>query len=206
MGSTIYYELGLPHSCARITPRERLEELWSRISRAPVLELTSLFEYAGTGCGPDGTGAWGNPGELLKTCASGHLTHPEIPDRLISIDPLELIGFVVWVGSRVEPLTLGLARYPETIAWHDTALSTGLPGWRWHASCKTHYARVLGIDHFARCHHTVITALDLAGQLGFTVKVQDDTGYATHRDIARLVAAPEVGPGYGRAGPAPALV
>ena len=192
MSGSIYYELALPRSCASITPRERIEELWSGVSRLPVLELTSVLAFADSACGPESTMAWGTPGDLLKLCASGHLTHPDTPDRMVSVDPLEVIGFVVWIGSRVEPLTLGLARYPETIPWRGGRLATGLAGWHWHAGCKVHYARVLGVDHFERCHRTVMAALDLAAELGFVVTRHDESA--------------DSGTNYGRAGPAPAKV
>lgn len=203
MGTTVYYRLGLPLSCGRIMPYARLEALWRRIPALPVLELTRLFHYSGEACGPDGSTMWCHPGGLLKIHASAHLEAPGDRERLIAVEPLEIIGFVAWFGSRVEPLTLGLARYPAAVPFGDRELHTGLGGWQWHASCKTHYARASGIEHFANCHQAVIAALDLARDVGFVVTVRDDCGYAESRDPRMLTSAPA---DHGRAGPEPALV
>ncbi len=206
MGTTVYYRLSLPISCARISVPARLEALWRQIPVVPLLELTRLFHYTGEECGPDGTTMWCHPGGLLKIQASAHLEAADDRERLISIEPLEIIGFVAWVGSRVEPLTLGLARYPATLHFGGTDVPTGLDGWQWHASCKTHYARLLGQEHFAACHQAVIAALDLARDTGFVVSVRDESGYAESRDARLLDSPPGTVEAHGRAGPEPALV
>ncbi len=206
MGLAVYYKLGLPDSSTRTMAVQRLEDLRRGVEGLGVLELTNVLCYAGPDCGPDGSGGWSSPGEFLKTCAWGHLDDPAAPHRLISIDPLELMGFVAWIGSRVEPMTLGLARYPQEIRCEGRTLPTGLTGWHWHASCKTHYARLLGPERFLECHRTVIATLDLAGEMGLTVAVRDESGYADHRDASRLLAVAESALRYGRAGPEPARV
>ncbi len=206
MGLAVYYKLGLSGFNTRAFATQRLEDLRRGIEGLGVLELTRVLSYAGPDCGPDGSGAWSNPGEFLKTCAWGHLDDPGAPHQLISIDPLELMGFVAWIGSRVEPLTLGLARYPEEVRCGGRTLPTGLSGWHWHASCKTHYARLLGSERFLESHRTVISALDLAEEVGLTVAVRDESGYADHRDASRLLAVAESALRYGRPGPDPARV
>ena len=206
VGLAVYYKLGLSGFNTRAFATQRLEELRRGIEGLGVLELTRVLSFAGPDCGPDGSGAWSSPGEFLKTCAWGHLEDPGAPHQLISIDPLELMGCVAWIGSRVEPLTLGLARYPEEVRCGGRMLPTGLSGWHWHASCKTHYARLLGSERFLESHRTVITALDLAEEVGLTVAVRDESGYADHRDASRLLAVAESALRYGRTGPEPAPV
>jgi hypothetical protein len=191
MGLTIYYELGLPHSCASITPGQRLEELWRQAQLFAVSEISSILHYAGKACGSARSGSWRDPGEFLKACAGAYLTHPDDTDRTISVDPLEIMGFLVWVGRGVEPVALGLARYPEEIDDGQRKLATGLRGWQWHAGCKTQYASVVSMEHFVRCHCTVISLLEAARDLGFTVLIRDDAGYCSHRSEAKLVAEVE---------------
>jgi hypothetical protein len=191
MGLSIYYELGLPHSCASITPSQRLEELWRLTQGFAVDEISSILHYAGEACNPGRSGNWRDPGEFLKACAAAYLTHPDDTDRTIAVEPLEIMGFMVWVGRRVEPVALGLARYPEEIDDGRRKLPTGLRGWQWHAGCKTQYASVVSMEHFVRCHCTVIALLEAARDPGFTVLIQDDSGYASHRSEAKLVAEVE---------------
>jgi hypothetical protein len=206
VGLAVYYKLGLSGFNPRSIATQALEELRRSIEGLGVLESTKVLAYAGSDCGPDRSGAWNNPGEFLKTCAWGHLDDPAAPHQLISVDPLELMGFVAWIGSRVEPMTLGLARYPEEVRQGGRTLPTGLSGWHWHASCKTHYARLLGSERFLEAHRTVIAALDLAQEVGLTVTVRDESGYAEHRDASRLLAVAESALRYGRTGPEPARV
>src|SRR5215813_5444517 len=100
VGLAVYYKLGLSGFNPPAIAIQALEELRRGIEGLGVLELTKVLTYTGQDCGPDGSGAWSNPGEFLKTCAWGHLDDPSAPHELISIDPLELMGFVAWIGSR----------------------------------------------------------------------------------------------------------
>jgi hypothetical protein len=65
-------------------------------------------------------------------------------------------------------------------------LRTELKGWCWSSFCKTQYASQYGVEHFLRCHLTVIRLLDHAKQLGILASVSDEGDYWEKRDIKAL--------------------
>ena len=60
----------------------------------------------------------------------------------------------------------------------------------WHAFCKTQYAgnpKLGGEANFLKAHLSLIELLDWIRASGVKVNVRDDTGYAKHRDVDRLL-------------------
>ena len=53
--------------------------------------------------------------------------------------------------------------------------------------CKTQYASQHGMDHFVRCHLSVIRMLDHAKELGILGSVSDEGDYWEKRDVKALV-------------------
>ena len=108
----------------------------------------------------------------------GHLLH------FVTRDPgAEVAGF-------------GLTRHPATVdaerggvaRQHATGLGDGYHG---HFFCKTQYAGLPehgGPANFIAAHTRLVHLLDHARDLGADVRIEDETGYATHRDQARLLA------------------
>lgn len=72
---------------------------------------------------------------------------------------------------------------------------TVIPATRhWHSFTKTQYAsnpKFGGTPNFIKAHLVVISMLDKLSELGFDVKVNDESSYYKHRDIKKL--AEEVG-------------
>jgi len=56
----------------------------------------------------------------------------------------------------------------------------------WGSFCKTQYANQHGLPNFLRAHMTVCAILEKAQDLGFKVKVKDEGGFWTKRDVKAL--------------------
>lgn len=111
------------------------------------------------------------------------------------VDALQIIGFETWPGAGCESANFCLARYPATITVEASPgrfreLSTRLAGWCYSSTCKTQYAsnpKNGGIEHFLRCHLSVVTLLDFIRDTGLVnVRVWDGGGYWKHRDMSKL--------------------
>ena len=60
----------------------------------------------------------------------------------------------------------------------------------WHSFCKTQYAgnpKLGGEANFLKAHLSLIELLDQIREAGVKVKVRDDSKYARHRDVDRLL-------------------
>jgi hypothetical protein len=111
--------------------------------------------------------------------------------RILSVDPIDGVAFIVHAGERCESAAFGLARYPDTI--YDDVDGLYRPtdyarGYQWHDGCKTQYAFRLGREHFLRCHIALISLLDRANAMGLVTRVSDEGGYWEHRDVEALLS------------------
>jgi hypothetical protein len=60
----------------------------------------------------------------------------------------------------------------------------------WHSFCKTQYAgspKLGGEANFLKAHLSLIELLDQIKACGAQVRIRDDSGYARHRDVNRLL-------------------
>ena len=60
----------------------------------------------------------------------------------------------------------------------------------WHSSCKTQYAgnpKLGGEANFLKAHLSLIELFDQINAAGVNVRVRDDSRYAKHRDVDRLL-------------------
>ena len=119
-------------------------------------------------------------------------------DAFHEVLPKRVIAFRTLPGDGCEEANFGLCLYPLTIKVErqdrTRRLRTGVAGWSWSSFCKTQYAsnpRDGGIEHYLRCHLSVIKMLDYAGELGILESVSDEGGYWAKRDAKAL--ASEVG-------------
>lgn len=116
------------------------------------------------------------------------------------VAPTRLVAFSTCPGEGCEHARFGLCRYPSTLTVPDPrqpqrlqTFRTKLSGWQWGSFCKTEYAshpRHGGLEHFLRCHLSVIRVLDAAMELDLLDEVDDESGYWQKRslhDLARLV-------------------
>jgi hypothetical protein len=111
------------------------------------------------------------------------------------VSPERLIAFRSLPGNGCEEACFGLALYPATMSAIDAIhghrpLRTDIDGWSWSSFCKTQYSsnpRDGGIEHFLRCHLSVIKLLDFAKELVILDSVKDEGGYWEKRDVQALV-------------------
>ena len=107
--------------------------------------------------------------------------------RSYMVTPIEIIAFRTWPGKGCEPANFGLCRFPSEIEF-DKKIKTNLEkGWRWSSFCKTQYAMQGGLEHFLKCHLTIIKMLDFAKELGILKRVSDEGGYWEKRSVEELV-------------------
>jgi hypothetical protein len=96
--------------------------------------------------------------------------------------------FRVVVGAGCEHANFGFARYPESVVLEGKTVQTEINGWQWSSFCKTQYANQYGVNHFYRCHLSVIAMLDYFESLGVIKRVTDEGGYYDQRDLNALRA------------------
>lgn len=171
MGLTIHWSLKLPRGADAL---EILNILRTEALKLPVAEVSQLFDFAGCKANymasPDD-----DPTIWLKMQAARHM--PDRRDRRIShiVPPTQFVALSVWPGAGCEEANFGFALYPRCKVW------------RWRSFCKTQYANEHGIEHFLKCHLSVIHLLDALKALGCLERVSDEGKYWQCRDIAALV-------------------
>lgn len=187
MGLSIAYQLGLPAETPRHEVIERVERLRAWAAALPFTLVTELFEGDADPPGDRHEGAitaqgWFRSWAHLTVATDEELEGGAEPGRA-----LDAIGFVVFPGEQCEPVALGMVWAPRRDeSW--SPLPDQSSEWRWLSVCKTQYASVVSEEHFVRCHTAVISLLDQAARLGFSVAVTDESGYWESRDADQLVA------------------
>lgn len=99
------------------------------------------------------------------------------------------MGFTVDPGERCESMDVGMAFFPKTFLHYGKRIKIKHPGWTWGSFCKTQYANSTaeGIDHFLRCHISVISLLDKIDKLGVLSSADDEGKFYENRSIPMLI-------------------
>ena len=103
------------------------------------------------------------------------------------IAPEKAIAFNVWPGEGCESATFGLAIYPKEN-------ESDRHSWSWSSFCKTQYAsnpEYGGIEHFVKCHLSIIKLLDEAKKMDMIYRVSDEGGYWKKRNLQELISCVE---------------
>jgi hypothetical protein len=123
---------------------------------------------------------------VVQACAYSPVNPDKPDDGMVSIDPVEIIGFMAFAGAECEPMNCFLARYPE----HDVDSNVARPGiqaWRGSSFTKTQYAWSVAAQHFLKCHLTITAALDAARRAGLLESVLDEGEYWDDRNAEKLL-------------------
>ena len=73
----------------------------------------------------------------------------------------------------------------DRLVWGEENTIPGETG-TWASFCKTQFANEYGMPNFLRAHMTVCAILEKAQDIGFKVKVDDESGFWTKRDVKDL--------------------
>ena len=190
MGLTIHYGL---HARVRSPRRARelMEQLRSRALDLPFKNVGEVVELAGRECDA-GDRDRDAPLRWLLMQARQLVV---VGDEYHQLPPHQLVAFSTWPGEGCEQANFGLGIYPRTMEiedWSGTkrTLRTGIKRWSWKSFCKTQYASdpaLGGVEHFLRCHLSVIRLLDHARALDILEEVKDEGSYWEKRDVRPLV-------------------
>jgi hypothetical protein len=141
---------------------------------------------------------------LCRTRADGD-------EELVQVPALHALFFHVRVRG-AETASIGLASHPPVVLHHEDLIERNADGsergrclgqgnpvefptrrrgyYSWHSFCKTQYAgnpKLGGEANFLKAHLSLIELFDQIQATGMHVRIRDDSGYAKHRDIHRLL-------------------
>jgi len=206
MGLTVYYDWKIKADPP--TARRLIKKFRALALNLPFDEVTDTFEQDS----PDGKLAfiphddpYRQGGLLLpRTRADGEAETVRVP-------ALHALFFNVYVQG-AETAMIGLASHPPVVVHHEDVIEKDKDGkerrrlmnrgdpvefptrrrgyYSWHSFCKTQYAgspKLGGEANFLKAHLSLIELFDQINALGVKVRVRDDSRYARHRDVARLL-------------------
>ncbi len=161
---------------------------------------------------PDGKSARGGTDEsfhegglyLSRTRADGL-------QEMVHVPALHALFFYVRIEG-AESAPIGLASHPPVVLHREDVIEWGKDGsergrllgqgypiefptrrrgcYSWHSFCKTQYAgnpKLGGEANFLKAHLSLIELLDQIQAVGVKVRIRDDSQYAQHRDVDRLL-------------------
>jgi hypothetical protein len=131
-------------------------------------------------------------------------------EELVDVPALHALFFHVRVhGAETAPF--GLASHPPVVVHHEDVIVRNENGpvetyigkgdpiefptrrrgyYSWHSCCKTQYAgnpKLGGEANFLKAHLSLIELLDQIKAAGVQVRIRDDSRYAKHRNVDRLL-------------------
>ena len=181
MGLTIHYKLH-SNSPDYDHAHKLVENFLGAASELPFAEVGHIMDFSG------GDSDNVDPAHRWLMVQANQILFRD--DQIVFVAPLHVIAFTTHPGSGCESANFGLCRYPATVKHKEQTIPTGLDNWHWQSFCKTQYASNPehgGIEHFLRCHLTLVRLLDCAKELNMLSEVEDDSGYWKHRDISNLM-------------------
>ena len=129
----------------------------------------------------------------------------------VCVPGLHAVFFHVYVHGS-ESASIGLASHPPVVVHREDVIERGDDGsdrgrllgrgdpiefptrrrgcYSWQSFCKTQYAgnpKLGGEANFLKAHLSLIELLDQINAAGVKVRIGDDTKYAKHRDVDRLL-------------------
>ena len=134
-------------------------------------------------------------------------------EETVDVPALHALFFYVYVKGS-ESAAIGLASHPPVVVHREDVIErhenghgqTRHPGqgdaiefptrrrgyYSWHSFCKTQYTgnpKLGGEANFLKAHLSLIELLDQLQAAGLKVRVRDDSKYAKHHDVDRLLAS-----------------
>jgi hypothetical protein len=206
MGLTVYYDWKIKTDLS--SARRMITKFRAIALRLPFDEVSEIHEQDP----PDGKSAF-LPYE--HSFRQGDLCLPrrrrDGDEETVHVPALHALFFYVHVQG-AESAPIGLASHPPVILHREDVIERNKDGseqrrifgrgdpvefptrrrgyYSWHSFCKTQYAgnpRFGGEANFLKAHLSLIELLDQIQAAGGKVRIRDDSQYAKHRDVDRLL-------------------
>lgn len=206
MGLTVYYEWKTRADLA--SARRTIVNFHAMARELPFDEVSEIYEQDS----PDGESAFVpydhsfRQGGLYLSRKRG-----DGEQELVDVPALHALFFYVHVQG-AESASIGLASHPPVVLHREDVIERDEDGsesgriigqgdpiefptrrrgcYSWHSFCKTQYAgnpKLGGEANFLKAHLSLIELLDQIQASGLKVRVRDDSRYAKHRDVDRLL-------------------
>lgn len=206
MGLTVYYDL---KTKIELPSARRLITKFRAIARKlPFDKVSKIYEQDP----PDGKSAFHRYDDSFR---QGGLYLPrkrqDGEEEVVHVPSLHAMFFFVRVQG-AESASIGLATHPPVVLHREDIIERNKDGsecgrlvgrgdpiefptrrrgyYSWHSFCKTQYAgnpKLGGEANFLKAHLSLIELLDQIRAIGVNVRIRDDTRYAAHRDVDRLL-------------------
>jgi hypothetical protein len=206
LGLTLYYDWKVKSDLAQA--RRRIVKFHALAQKLPFDEVTEIYEQDP----PDGRSdfvAYEHPFRQGDLYLSRRRADGE--EELVHVPGLHALFFNVYVNG-AETASIGLASHPPVVVHREDTIERNEDGsesgriigqgdpiefptrrrgyYSWHAFCKTQYAanpKIGGEANFLKAHLSLIELLDQINAAGLKVRIRDDSKYAKHRDVNRLL-------------------
>jgi hypothetical protein len=206
MGLTVYYDwkakIDMPTACRLIAKFRALAV------KLPFDKVSQIYEQDP----PDGKARFVRYDHSFR---QGTLyldrTRADGDKEVVHVPALHALFFNVHVRG-AETASIGLASHPPVVVHREDTIERNNDGsergrhfgqgdpvelptrrrgyYSWHSFCKTQYAgnpKLGGEANFLKAHLSLIELLDRIQALGVRVRIRDDSRYARHRNVDRLL-------------------
>ena len=208
MGLTIYYEWKVKADVA--SARRMVRQFWRLARKLPFDEVSEIYEQH-----PPGGRATFELYEHDFRQGDLYLSRRRADGEreLVDVPALHAMFFYVNVKG-AESAPIGLASHPPVVVHREDVIERREDGsefgrirgqgdpiefptrrrgyYSWHSFCKTQYAgnpKLGGEANFLKAHLSLIELLDQIAASGVNVQMRDDSRYARHRDVDRLLGS-----------------
>jgi hypothetical protein len=206
MGLTVYYDWKIKTDLR--SARRLIAKAHALALKLPFDKVSDIFEQDP----PDGKAAfelYDHPFRQGGLYLSRRRADGE--QELVEVPALHAVFFHVRVEG-AESASIGLASHPPVVVHRKDVIVRNRNGsererrigqgdpiefptrrrgyYSWHSSCKTQYAgnpKLGGEANFLKAHLSLIELLDQIQALGVKFRIRDDSHYAKHRDVNRLL-------------------
>jgi hypothetical protein len=206
MGLTVHYDWKL--KCDLSTARRMIARFRAAAQKLPFDDISEIYEQDP----PDKKALFRSYRHSFR---KGDLYLPRTRDdgeeEVVSVPALHALFFHVRVKG-AETASIGLASHPPVVVHREDVIERRKDGseggrrfgqgapiefatrrrgyYSWHSFCKTQYAgnpKLGGEANFLKAHLTLIELLDQISAAGAQVRIRDDSRYAKHRNVDRLL-------------------
>lgn len=206
MGLTVYYDWKTKTDLA--SARRLITEFRAMALKLPFDKVSEIYEQDP----PDGKSPFRRYDHSFR---QGGLYLPRTRgdgvQETVHVPALHALFFNVRVEG-AESASIGLASHPPVVVHREDVIERNKDGsdrgrligkgapiefptrrrgyYSWHSFCKTQYAgnpKLGGEANFLKAHLSLIELLDQIKAAGVQVRIRDDSRYAKHRDVDRLL-------------------